>query len=316
MIDLKTAAKMLKEMEEIAVLCHKDPDGDTLGSGAALVFGLKALGKQAALYCADPIPEKYAYFAKLLPAADFSPRFAVSVDVADEKLLGSLKGRFNRVALAIDHHGSHRDFAENTLVRREDIACAMVVFDLLKELGISLTKPMADALYTGIVTDSGCFLYPATSPKTHRMAAELMELGADFAGINHAMFETKNVARLALEKHCLSEMSLHFSGKCALSVLRYPVLHEIGAAPADFDGLAALPRQIEGVEVGLFARETEPGHFKISCRTNDAIDASAFCGFFDGGGHFHAAGCQISGEWEKVKEQLLARAEELLGQKK
>ena len=302
----------LKKAEKIAVLCHKDPDGDTLGSAAALVLALRALGKEAALFCADCPPKKYAYFLEGVQTDGFVPTFVLSVDVADQKLLGDLAERFPHIDLAIDHHTSHRPFAEDWWVEGENIACAMMIFDLVREMGISLSKQMANALYTGIVTDSGCFLYPATSARTHRMAADLMEAGADFAFINKTMFETKSVNRVAVEKACLNNLTLHFDGRCAYSLLDFDLLQSLAADPSDFDGVAGLPRQLEGVLVGVFVREKEKGVFKVSIRSNENADASAVCRLFGGGGHFHAAGCTLTGDALSVQREILSAVEKII----
>ena len=179
---VKGAADLLKGAKDVLILCHQSPDGDTLGSGYGLYFCLKKLGVRARVLCPDEIPD-----------------LGVAVDLADAKLMGRLCAQYrDSVDLCIDHHISNTGYARRLLLDREAAGTAEVIFALAKEWGLAPDPHLADCLYTGIATDSGCFKYQNTTPRTHRIAAERMEWGADAAEINRAIFDTKLLRRSAV----------------------------------------------------------------------------------------------------------------------
>lgn len=298
------AAALLREADDILILTHQYPDGDTLGSGFALCRALLALGKRARVSCADPIPERYDYL--LLDMPEFEPRFICAVDVADATLLGSLNETYgDRVALTIDHHPSNTGYAANLLLKGEYGAAAMAVFEVIRALGVAVDKEMAAALYTGIATDTGCFKYSNTSPLTHRMAAELIEQGAPADVINRAMFDIKSRQRVELERLALRDMTFHYGGRCAIMTVTNEMVKKSGAGENDMEGLAPIPRQIEGVWVGILLRQKADGCFKVSVRTGKHANASEICARMGGGGHACAAGCSLELSHEEAVELLL-----------
>ena len=305
-VTLAQAAQMLADADRILILTHQFPDGDTLGSGFALCRALRVLGKQARVVCSDPIPEKYNYMFEDLPRQDFEPAFICSVDVADEALLGEeLQPYAPRVELCIDHHASHRDYEQHLLLDAGMGATAMLILQVIEKLGVTLDSAMADCLYTGIATDTGCFKYSNVTPLTHRMAAQLIEAGAHHESINRAMFDIKSRARLALEQMALQSITYHYHDRCAVMVLTEDMMNAAGATENDMEGLSPLPRQIEGVWVGLTLRRKADGNYKVSVRTGNHADAAEICGLLGGGGHARAAGCTLSGTAEEVIDRLL-----------
>lgn len=304
-ITVSQAAALLAGADRILILTHQFPDGDTLGSGFALCRALRALGKQARVICNDPIPEKYDYMMDGMEEQTFEPAFVCAVDVADSKLLGdALQPYAEQTVLCIDHHGSHRDFEENLVLDAEMGATAMLILQVIEALGVVIDAAMADCLYTGIATDTGCFKYSNTTPLTHRMAAQLMEAGAHAESINRAMFDIKSRARLALEQQALQSMEFYDGGRVAVMKVTEDMMKQSGAAEFDMEGLSPLPRQIEGVWVGITLRQKADGSYKVSVRTGAHADASAICSLLGGGGHACAAGCALSGTAEEVVARL------------
>ena len=305
-VTVAQAAELLGNANDILILTHHFPDGDTLGSGFALCRALRALGKQARVVCNDVIPEKYAYMWEGLEEQTFEPAFICAVDVADEKLLGdTFQPYASQTDLCIEHHGSHRSFEKRLLLDAEMGANAMIVLQVIEELGVAVDVAMADCLYTGIATDTGCFKYSNTTPLTHRMAAALMEAGAHAEPINRAMFDIKSRARVALEQQALQSMEFFAGGRIAVMKITEEMLKTSGAGEFDLEGLSPLPRQIEGVWVGATLRRKEDGSYKVSVRTGAHADASQICALLGGGGHARAAGCTLSGSDDAVIEQLL-----------
>lgn len=179
-------------------------------------------------------------------------------------------------------------------------------------MGVNFTKQIVDCLYTGISTDTGCFRYTNTTADTFRIAASLVELGCNSAYINKVMFETKSKEKIMLEREVYDTITYCADGKCAIVWVTLDMLKSLNIGEDEIEGLASIPRQIEGVLIGITMKEKEGGFFKISVRTNGDIDAAKFCSKFGGGGHKAAAGCSINGSLEDVRSQLIKAAEETL----
>ena len=312
-MNCKDTAALLKGWDNILVLSHASPDGDTLGSACALLRGLISMGKQVDFRCGDEIPPKFQYLFEGLSLGGFTPEEAspvhiMSVDVADTVLLGKLQEIYqDKIELAIDHHESHKNFAPHRWVEPNSAATAEMIWLLLKELGVTPDKQIAECIYTGITTDTGCLRYQNATPRTYRIAAETIEAGADAAEINRLMWETKTRAQMEAERKILDTMEYFCGGKCAMIRIPQSILRETGATESDVEGTASLPRQIEGVKIGVTVKEKEDGTVKISLRTSPPVNAAEICGEFGGGGHAGAAGCSFPGlsieeAAEKMKE--------------
>lgn len=305
MISIQEAAQRLQAHSRIRVLTHQSPDGDTLGCAGALCMGLRALGKQAQFVCTDPVPEKYRRMLAPLDEQTFEPDYTVAVDIADSRLIGLPEGETAYADLAFDHHGSNTNWAQETVLDAQAAAACEVIQLLLHELQVPITAEIANCLYTGMCTDTGCFRYSNTTPRTMRLAAELMEAGAEAAAINMRMFEIKTRGRLAMEQMALRNLRYEMDNRIAIMVLSRAQIDECGATDSDLDGLAPIPRNIAGVQIGITVREKGPEDYKISVRTSNAVDASALCRQLGGGGHVRAAGCRLSGSLESVLQTLI-----------
>ncbi len=306
------AAALLLAQDDILILAHGHPDGDTLGCGYSLCRALLAAGKRAAVSCSDPIPSKYAYLSQGIPELTFTPAFIVAVDVADASLLGKKNESLYaaNIDLSIDPHGSNKLFAKQTLLDAGAAAASEIVLEVIKAMGQTITPDIANCIYTGLTTDTGCFRYSNVTPRTMRMGAEMIEAGADNAMINTVMFETKTKSYVALEKLCLAGMEMYFDDRFALITVTQEMFRQTGSDESECDAIAALPRQIEGVLIGATLREKPDGSFKVSLRTHAPADASAICAGMGGGGHVRAAGCQLEGPKENAKAQLLRHIEQ------
>lgn len=307
MKNLEEAAAVLRGSERVLILCHQFPDGDTLGSGSALCRGLRQLGKRAAVRCSDPIGPKYRFLFENLPDDSFEPDLIAAVDVADKALFGEplLSQYGGQVDLCIDHHGSNMSYAKQSYVDPKAAATCEIIYTLLKLLGVTIDKPIAEALYTGVSTDTGCFKYTNTTPATHRIAADLLETGINSADIDRAMFDTKSRARLDMERRVLDSIRYACGGKVAVIRITKQMIAESGAIEDDLDGLATIPRGIEGVLIGVTLREKDDGAFKVSLRAVRPANAAEICEEFGGGGHRGAAGCTLHLPLEEAETQIL-----------
>lgn len=311
-ITLKQTCEALKKHDDILILAHQNPDGDTLGSGFALLFALQAMGKRARLECSDEFPQRYRFMFPGYAAEAFTAQFIVAADIADTQLLGAKCERYiGKIGLCIDHHPSNTFFADETYLVADAAATAEAMCDVIDELGVTLTPAMAVCLYTGLSTDTGCFRFSNTTAKTHRTAARMIDLGVDSAEINLEMFSRKTQSRIAIEREVYNTMEFHSQNRCALICMTCAMLEKAGADDSELEGVSAIPCQIEGVEVGVTLREKKDG-YKISLRTSRYVNASQICARLGGGGHARAAGCFITGTLEEAKLQILALAEEAI----
>lgn len=309
---ISDVSNILKSKNNIEILTHSSPDGDTLGCGFALCLALQEMGKNARVIT-ESMPEKFAYLKNGVISQDFQRQFVVSTDIASLSLLGSNAEEYKDIIdLCIDHHGSNNIEIENKYVDATAAAACEIIYELICEMGIEITKDIANCLYTGIATDTGCFRFSNTTAKTHAIAAELMKSGCEFAVINKNMFDTKSKERVALEHDLYDTMEYFAQGRGALICVTLDMLNKLNITSDDTEGIEAIPRMIEGVLMGITMKQKDENSFKISVRTNDGINASDFCSQFGGGGHMAAAGCKITGDYESVKKKLIKAAEEFI----
>ncbi|MDL2219860.1 bifunctional oligoribonuclease/PAP phosphatase NrnA [Ruminococcaceae bacterium OttesenSCG-928-O06] len=305
-LDTAGAVARLLKADDILILCHKNPDGDTLGSAGALYWGLRALDKTAAVFCADVVHERYSYMELELFYEQFTPKYVVAVDIAGAQLFGEKAAKWaDKVDLCIDHHGSNTGYADAMLLDDTAAATGEIMYDVLVDMGVDIDVRMANCLYTGVSTDTGCFRFANTTARTHRVAARLIDLGTELQMLNELLFENKSKQRIAIEQLALSTLEYHFDGCCALICLTRDQIAKIGADEADLEGITSLPRSIEGVTVGITMRQQPGGSYKISVRTKVGLDATVIAAALGGGGHKQAAGCEIIGGLDYAKAAIL-----------
>ncbi len=304
------AAALLLAGNNYLILSHRRPDGDTVGSCAALCRALRAMGKRAWVYANPQFTPKYAPYLEGLIApdgeaashaasgdeetADARAYTFLSCDVASRSQLPF--GMENaEVRLSIDHHGTNDLFADGTLVNPKAAACGELLTDLIPLLGVTLDRAMAEALYVAISTDTGCFRYSNVTADTFRCAGRCVEAGAEIYPINRRFFETKSRPRLALEAWLVEHMEYSADGRVALSVIELALMERLGLTEDDVNDIAGFGRTIEGVEIAVMLREVENGMGKVSVRTSPAYSAARICAQLGGGGHPTAAGASVPG---------------------
>lgn len=312
MINLCELARYLETHNNYEILTHAYPDGDTLGSGYALCLALQQIGKNARVITTN-IPSKFTYLLKGVKEQNFEAETIISTDVAADTLLGSNMDEYaGRIDVCIDHHGSNTITAKEKFVDSFAAANCEIIYKLFQHMNIKITEQIADCLYTGVSTDTGCFRYTNTTSETMRIAAQLMDCGCNTEYINKVMFETKSKTKIKIEQAVYDTMTYCANGRCAIIYTTLDMFKNLDAGDDEMEGLASIPRQIEGVVMGITMREKEDGFFKISVRTNDNINASEFCRQFGGGGHPAAAGCTVEGTLDEVRNKLIEAAEKAL----
>ena len=311
-LNVQQMAQRLTAADNILILCHKNPDGDTIGCGSALYYALKALDKNAAVLCSDAIPSRYAFTNARLFKGEFEPKTVVAVDVASVQLFGEGNGvpQFSRhVDLCIDHHAGNSGYADFTLLNGSAAAAAELLYEVINAMGVAITPHIADCLYTGLATDTGCFRYSNTTPSALRMAADLAELGLELHELNYRLFMLKSRARMMLEARVVNDAHFYKDGKIAVAVVTQELRRELHAEEDDMDDIGTLMRCIEGVEVGVLMKETPQGAYKVSFRSAQHINVSEVAQEFGGGGHRRASGCLIAGPEQQAEKALVEAIE-------
>jgi len=305
-LNLKKTAKFLKKHDNYVILTHASPDGDTLGSAYALYYALNEIGKVACVVCPDIIPQKYDYFARKTDHVARDIATIVAVDVADERLLGSLQDEFGgKIDLCIDHHISNTRYAKNLYLDEHAAATAESMFELIEQMRVNINDITAKALYTGLATDTGSFKYSNVTAKTHLIAAALHEFNIDAPEINRLMFDTKSKRLLEMEKMVLETAEYYFEDRCMMLTVTADMQNFTGCSGTELEGLAVITRSVEGVKIGITLKQTDDEEFKVSLRTYPPYDASAICKVLGGGGHIGAAGASLKGDLNTVKEKVL-----------
>ncbi len=328
-VSLAEAAEFLLAHDNYLLLSHRRPDGDAVGSNAALCRALRAIGKQAWVYDNPQFTPKFMpYLDGLLwqPEATENafPLRGRRPEGPDEAASRLAAGRFTLVScdvasrglfpfgmeeaavdLAIDHHGTNEGFAPRCYVDERRAACGEIILELLPLLGAELDKPMAEALYVAISTDTGCFRYVNTTDNTFRCAAACVAAGAEIYPINRTFFEMKRRPRLRLEAHLIANMEFFAQGRVAVSAIPQSLIRELELTEDDIDDISGFGRSIEGVQIAVMLREVEGGMGKASVRTDPNFDAARICRRLGGGGHPGAAGASLPGGIPAIREAVL-----------
>ena len=289
-------ADFLLTHDNFIILTHRRPDGDTLGSSAALCLGLRKLGKTAHVLPNPETTEKYAWLHEGLTKPEAAENDTIiTVDVASPQMLPKeFEAYLGRIALRIDHHSSATSFTENELVDASAGACAEIILDILMELWLELDEKIADAIYVGTSTDTGCFRFSNTTSHTFVTAATCAAHGARVYELNQQLFETNTLGRLKMQGWIVDNLKMLKNGTMAIVAIPKAVENEIGVTEDDMDNITAFPRTVAGVCMASTLRETKDGNVKLSVRAVPGYDATVIAAAFGGGGHKGAAGATIT----------------------
>ena len=307
---METLMKLLGEAETVAILGHVHPDGDCVGSCLGMYNYLADnFGKLSVRVFLEPVSEKFSYLRYFDRIENDLPEslevdLCISLDASDRERLGAYDAIFSRAkkTFCIDHHITNPGFAqENHVVPGASSACE-VLFGLLDETKIG--RETAECLYTGIVHDTGVFKHNNTTGKTMAIAGRLLDKGLDGERIIDDSFFKKSYVQNQILGRALLESITFLDGKCIFSALRQSEMEFYGVNGKDMDGIIDQLRLTEGVEVAIFMYQTGPQEFKVSLRSQNAVDVSRIASYFGGGGHVRAAGCTMSGRIHDVVNNL------------
>ena len=299
-------AQFLSEHDNYLILSHRRPDGDTTGSSAALCLGLRQLGKTAFVLENREVSERFRWLHQgLTKSAAQGNETVVSTDVASPSLLPeNAKKLLGSIALRIDHHGSATSFTDAELVDPHSASCAELIWDVLSLMGVKADQKIAEAVYVGTSTDTGCFRYANTTAHTFETAAVCAQAGARIYELNQELFETNTLGRLKMQGWIVEHMKMLAGGTMAICAIPRGVEEELGVTPDDMDNISSFPRTVAGVCVAATLRETAEGDTKISVRAVPGYDAAKVTEKFGGGGHKGAAGASLKMPLKEAAEAV------------
>ncbi len=305
MNSINDLAQTLKSMNNIYIVTHMFPDGDALGSAFSLCRMLQKLGKKAAVLLGNEISKKFEFMTGYIEPQIFNEEYIVSVDLASNSLLeSSLEKYAYKIDLCIDHHISNRKFAALNYIDSNAAANCEIIYDLIDLLNVQIDKYIAEGLYIGISSDTGCFRYSNTTYKSHEIAAKLMKQGVAVSKINEKLFTLKSRKILEIEKILNQNIKYFSEGKCAITFITLKDFEKHEIKDSECDGIASIPIRIEGVNVGITLREKSPDNYKVSVRTSEEVNANDIASLFEGGGHFRAAGFSIQGKINEIINEI------------
>lgn len=318
---LLDAKAFVEEHDNFLVVSHVQPDGDAVSSTVAVGWLLSCLGKQFTLVNEGPIPKRMQYLTLsgeiinlLEDGGKREYQHIICVDCADFKRVGLVKDWMSESAsmLNIDHHPTNDRYGAVNVVKDDAAATAEVLFDWINLFDVEWTKEAAEAIYTGLLTDTGGFRYSSTSPKVMEIASRLLELGVKGPDLAETLLEEVTLPQVKVLGLALSTLELEENGRIAHVYVTPEHMIQAGAENEDLEGIVNYPRNIQGVEVGIFFKVIDDQAVKASLRSAGRIDVAAVAQHFGGGGHIKAAGCRLEGSLEQVKQQVVSYIKELL----
>jgi len=321
-VDWQPIVEAIGKADRILLITHCNPDGDGIGSQMALFDALSDSGKQVRMHNRDGVPRIYTF----LQHADqvtrgewvdaWVPDIIISLDAGAKSRLGMPDSFFAASTLInIDHHASNKMFGDINLVEAGYCATGAMIFDLLIAMALPLSAESASAIYAAVLTDTASFRLASATAPVYRMAAELIDAGAEPWPISVGIYESRPLAGLKMMTACLNTLQLHDQGRSAWVYITAEMYRQTGADVEDTEGLIDYARSVDGVEVAVFVRadERRDNYWKVSFRGKTHADVGALAAKLGGGGHQHAAGCVLQGSLDEVNERLQLAVSDLLG---
>ena len=307
---LKELAGFLKAAETILIFTHTNPDGDALGSAAALCRVLRKMGKTSWILMDEEVPEYISFMDTEFVTRDKEclkdHDVSICVDCGAYSRFPALADKFDegKLHLCVDHHATGDGFGDHYYIDPSEAATCQLIYKLIKELGSEfIDKTVAESIYTGINTDTGSFQYSNTTADTHAIASDLMTYGVDHTAINVKLYQTIPMTKLKIQSAILQKAEFLFGGKVAVGYVTGEMLEESGAVLDDAEGTIDMLRNIEGVEIAAFLKEKGEA-VKVSMRAKSYANVAEIVSVFGGGGHVKAAGCTLEMGMDEALDKL------------
>ncbi len=314
---LSQVVQLIEQQQRFMITSHIRPDGDGLGSGLALYWMLRDLGKEVDVVLRDRVPPAY----NVLPASElvvvqddvtekYDAAFIIECSDVDRPGLSSLKDQF---VVNIDHHSTTVPFGDINWIDATAAAVGEMIYNLCKALGVEVTKEIAECIYTALLTDTGSFHFSNTTERTLKIASELVRRGVEPARISQALFYSGPLSKVKLLGLVLSNIERDESGRIAWITMDRATMYEADACEEDSDGIVNHALSIGEVEAVAFFKELTPGFYRISLRSKGKNNVAKVAELFGGGGHRNAAGCRIEGDFEEVKRRVIEGLQNCVG---
>ncbi|MBO7310558.1 MAG: DHH family phosphoesterase [Clostridia bacterium] len=320
-LDMDALCNRLCENKKTLIIYHERSDADAVGSAFALKEIFRLMGIFSMCACADEVPERLKFLSEdtqgsvvIEDGMSIGHERVISVDSASPSQLGVLFDMLRKdIDLMIDHHGTGTIYADNYIDATAS-ATGEIIFEIAKTLYAQgrlpiITPRIINCVYAAISSDTGGFRFANVTPRTHRIAAELLEAGAESARINHILFNSKTKKQMSAEGEAARRLKLHYDGRIASVTIPYSSVQSLGLCDENMETVIEIPRSVGGVEVAFSVRQSEPKpFFRVSMRSSTDFDVSAVCRIFGGGGHMRASGCSLEASGIEQAEQMLVDA--------
>ena len=314
---LSDVVQLIEQKQRFMITSHIRPDGDGIGSGLALYWILKGLGKEADVVLKDRVPPAYNILPgsdKVIVQPDVSDHYdaAFIIECSDVERPG-LPSLANLFVVNIDHHSTTEPFGDINWIDATSAAVGEMIYNLCKALGVEVTKEIADCIYTALLTDTGSFHFSNTTERTLKIASELVRCGVEPARISEALFYSHPFSKIVLLGLVLSTIESDESGQVAWVTMTRDMMDGVGASEEDTDGIVNHALSIGEVRAVAFFKEFSPGIYRISLRSKGKNNVAKVAEKFGGGGHRNAAGCRIEGDFEDIRRRVIEELQAAVG---
>jgi phosphoesterase RecJ-like protein len=303
--EIATIVEAIRSRQRFVLSSHSRPDGDSIGSQLAMAYALRDLGKHVELVNADAAPPQLMGFPgvpdiRIAPAVDGSFDASIIMECSDLARTG-VAGLDRAFVINIDHHPGNKGYGQINWFDATAAACAEMVFELIRALGVPLSREIATHIYLAILTDTGSFHYSSISPGTFDICRQLLEAGVDPVRVSRQVFDSNSMGRLKLLASVLGGMTFDASNRIGILFLDHAMARAAGGTYDDTEGLINQPLTVKEVQAVVFFKQSEGDHYRVSMRSKGEVDIGAVAKEFGGGGHRNAAGCSVSGPIDALK---------------
>ena len=314
--ELARIVEAVRARQRFVLSSHSRPDGDSIGSQLAMLYALQQMGKEAIAVNADPASPPLMAFPgvrdiRIAPSVDGNFEAAIIMECGDLKRTG-VSGLERYFVINIDHHPGNTGYGQINWFDASAAACAEMVYDVVRALGVPLTREIATHVYLAILTDTGSFHYSGISPRTFEICRECLEAGVDPVTVARNVYDSNNMGRLKLFGAVLGAMQIDQSGRIAIVYVDHEMARAAGGTYEDTEGLVNLPLTVKEIEAVVFFKQDKADQYRVSLRSKGEVDINAIAKEYGGGGHKNASGCTITGPIEELQKTIVEKIEKAI----
>jgi phosphoesterase RecJ-like protein len=311
--ELRQIVDAVRARQRFVLSSHARPDGDSIGSQLAMAFALQEMGKDALVVNADPASPPLMAFPgvrdiRLAPSVEGDFEAAIVMECGDLRRTG-VAGLERFFVINIDHHPGNTGYGQINWFDPGAAACAEMVYDLVRALGVPLSTTIATHVYLAILTDTGSFHYSSISTRTFEICRECVAAGVDPVMVARNIYDSNNMGRLKLFGAVLGAMQIDQTGRIAIVYVDHEMARIAGGTYEDTEGLVNLPLTVKEIEAVIFFKQEKGDEYRVSLRSKGDVDINAIAKEYGGGGHKNASGCTVSGPIEELQKTLVERVE-------